>query len=40
MRPSAIVPEECNFVLNPEHPGAKRLRLVRKRRFAFDPRLI
>jgi RES domain-containing protein len=38
--PSAIVPEERNFVLNPEHPDAKRLRLVRKRRFTFDPRLI
>jgi RES domain-containing protein len=38
--PSAIAPEESNFVLNPEHPDAKRLRLVRKRRFAFDPRLI
>jgi RES domain-containing protein len=38
--PSAILPEECNFVLNPEHPDAKRLRLVRERRFAFDSRLI
>jgi RES domain-containing protein len=38
--PSAILPEEVNFVLNPEHPDAKRLRLVRERRFAFDPRLI
>jgi RES domain-containing protein len=38
--PSAILPEECNFVLNPEHPDAKRLRMVRERRFTFDPRLI
>jgi len=38
--PSAIVPEEINFVLNPEHPDAKRLRLVRDRRFTFDSRLI
>jgi RES domain-containing protein len=38
--PSAILPEELNFILNPEHPDAKRLRLVRERRFAFDPRLI
>jgi len=37
--PSAILPEESNFVLNPEHPDAKRLRLVRARRFTFDPRL-
>lgn len=38
--PSAILPEECNFVLNPEHPDAQRLRLVRERRFTFDSRLI
>ena len=38
--PSAILPEEPNFVLNPEHPEAKRLRLVRERRFTFDPRPI
>jgi RES domain-containing protein len=38
--PSAILPEEHNFVLNPEHPGAQRLRLVRERQFTFDPRLI
>jgi RES domain-containing protein len=38
--PSAIIPEERNFVLNPEHPDAHRLRLVRERRFTFDPRLI
>jgi len=37
--PSAILHEESNFVLNPEHPDAKRLRLVRARRFTFDPRL-
>jgi RES domain-containing protein len=38
--PSAILPEESNFVLNPEHPDAKRLRLVRERSFLFDSRLI
>jgi hypothetical protein len=38
--PSAILPEEINFVLNPEHPDAKLLRLAGKRRFAFDTRLI
>ena len=38
--PSAILPEERNFVLNPEHPDATRLRLVRARPFTFDPRLI
>ncbi|MGD0359331.1 MAG: RES family NAD+ phosphorylase [Bryobacteraceae bacterium] len=38
--PSAILPEERNFVLNPEHPDAPHLRLVHHRRFTFDPRLI
>lgn len=38
--PSAILTEESNFVLNPEHPDAQRLRLVRERQFTFDPRLI
>ena len=38
--PSAILLEERNFVLNPEHLDAQRLRLVRARRFTFDPRLI
>lgn len=38
--PSAILPEESNFVLNPEHPDATQLRLVSERLFTFDPRLI
>jgi len=38
--PSAILPEEFNFVFNPQHPEARRLRLVRERRFTFDTRLI
>ena len=38
--PSAILPEELNFVLNPEHPDALRLQLVRERPFTLDPRLI
>ncbi len=38
--PSAILPEESNFVFNPQHTDAGRLRLVRERRFGFDARLI
>jgi RES domain-containing protein len=38
--PSAVLPEESNFLLNPEHPAAQSLRLIRRRPFAFDPRLI
>jgi RES domain-containing protein len=38
--PSAILPEESNYVFNPLHPHASRLRLAARRRFHFDPRLI
>ena len=38
--PSAILPEEFNFVLNPQHPDSKHLRLVSERGFGFDARLI
>jgi RES domain-containing protein len=38
--PSAVLPEESNYVLNAEHPEANLWRLIRERPFAFDPRLI
>ena len=38
--PSAILPEETNYVFNPRHPGASSLRLIRERAFSFDARLI
>ncbi len=38
--PSAILPEESNFVFNPRHADAQRLRLVYERPFAFDARLL
>lgn len=37
--PSAVVPEESNILLNPAHPDARRLRVIRVRGFTFDPRL-
>ncbi|NNM72681.1 RES family NAD+ phosphorylase [Enterovirga aerilata] len=37
--PSAIVPECSNLLINPLHPEAGTIRVARKRRFAFDPRL-
>jgi RES domain-containing protein len=40
MVPSAILPEESNFVFNPLHHQAKHLHLIRERAFQFDPRLI
>jgi RES domain-containing protein len=38
--PSAILPEEINFVLNPQHSDSRHLRLVRERGYRFDARLI
>jgi RES domain-containing protein len=38
--PSAVLPEESNYVFNPQHPEAKSLRKTHERPFAFDPRLL
>lgn len=38
--PAAPVPEEYNFLLNPLHPDAGRLKVVAERRFIYDPRLL
>jgi RES domain-containing protein len=38
--PSAVVPEETNWLLNPRHPAAARVRAVRARPFSFDARLL
>ncbi len=38
--PSVILPEETNYLLNPLHPAAKSIHLVKKRPFHFDSRLI
>ena len=37
--PSAVVPVENNFLLNPEHRSARRFRIVAKERFVLDARL-
>jgi RES domain-containing protein len=37
--PSAVIPEEVNWLINPAHPDARRARVLSTRRFAFDPRL-
>lgn len=37
--PSAVVPGEFNYLLNPAHPSFPRLKLGRPQSFAFDPRL-
>jgi RES domain-containing protein len=38
--PSALVPSESNFLINPAHPDSGKLRVVRKAPFQFDPRLV
>lgn len=38
--PSALVPEEPNFLLNPRHAAAANVRVVVCRPFSFDPRLL
>jgi RES domain-containing protein len=38
--PSALVPSESNFLINPAHPDGRKLRVVRKAPFRFDPRLV
>jgi RES domain-containing protein len=37
--PSALYPEETNFVLNPAHPDFPKIRVSGGRPFAFDPRM-
>lgn len=38
--PSAIVPSEWNYLLNPEHPDFAKITTGAKRPTKFDPRLI
>ena len=37
--PSAVVPGEFNYLLNPQHPDFKKIRLGAPERFSFDGRL-
>ena len=38
--PSAIVPHERNYLLNPLHPDHRRVRVGRVERFMLDPRIV
>ena len=38
--PSAISPADTNFLLNPDHPDFKRIRIHSPIDFDFDPRLL
>lgn len=37
--PSAVIPEEFNFLINSSHKDFRKLRIGRPRRFRFDARL-
>ncbi len=36
--PSSIVPQEFNYLINPNHTDAKAIKVADKRRMSFDPR--
>jgi len=38
--PSAIIPFEYNYVMNPNHPDFKQVHVLKKQTFDFDERLI
>jgi RES domain-containing protein len=37
--PSAMIPEEPNYLINPAHPAAAQVRVLGSRPFVYDPRL-
>jgi RES domain-containing protein len=37
--PSVLVPRELNYLINPQHRDARRIKVVARRAFSFDPRL-
>ena len=38
--PSAIVPETSNVLLNPKHPDARQIRILRHEEYPWDARLL
>ena len=38
--PSALIPTERNFLINPLHPESKGVAIIGTARFAYDPRLL
>jgi len=38
--PSAIIPVEFNYLINPSHPDYKKIVIHSPQKFAFDPRLL
>lgn len=38
--PSALIPTELNYVINPRHPDAAAITVIATQPFVFDPRLL
>ena len=38
--PSAVIPEEYNYLVNPVHPDSRQLKIGRPQSFTFDARLL
>ena len=38
--PSIIMPQACNFLMNPQHPEAKQIHIAQTWRYPFDSRLL
>ena len=38
--PSALIPDESNFLINPAHPGFSKVAVAAEQPFRFDPRLV
>lgn len=38
--PSALVPQEFNYLMNPLHPKAGKVKIIKKSPFNFDERLV
>jgi RES domain-containing protein len=37
--PSVVISDEFNYLINPQHPDFKKIKIIEKNRFVFDPRL-
>ena len=37
--PSAVIPAESNYILNPAHPDFKRITIGKPQAFTYDPRM-
>ena len=37
--PSCIIPQEYNYLINPQHPDASRIKVISRTQLVFDPRI-